>query len=137
VDGPTFKHARPQSAALDQGLQHWLADQLLQVLAGRTILDAFEHHFADTEPVAEEMRTFLAKLDRICAKGIDVIITAHCATEKTNNPDGPDYDSWKLVVDKRIAQLKEEIGLNYLMCAPLSRDSFRLLAEKVVPRLVA
>jgi len=38
------------------------------------------------------------------------------------------------VVDE-IARLREEIGLNYLMCAPLSRESFRLLADKVVPRL--
>ena len=35
----------------------------------------------------------------------------------------------------RSRELKETIGLNYLMCAPLSRDSFRLLADKVVPRL--
>lgn len=38
------------------------------------------------------------------------------------------------VID-RIAALEEEIGLNYLMCAPLSRESFRLLADQVVPRL--
>ncbi len=38
-------------------------------------------------------------------------------------------------VVERIAQLKEEIGLNYLMCAPLSRESFRLLADQVLPRL--
>jgi alkanesulfonate monooxygenase SsuD/methylene tetrahydromethanopterin reductase-like flavin-dependent oxidoreductase (luciferase family) len=37
------------------------------------------------------------------------------------------------LVDK-VAELKETIGLNYLMCAPLSRDSFRLLADKVMPR---
>jgi alkanesulfonate monooxygenase SsuD/methylene tetrahydromethanopterin reductase-like flavin-dependent oxidoreductase (luciferase family) len=36
----------------------------------------------------------------------------------------------------RVAELRETIGLNYLMCAPLSRDSFRLLADKVVPRLI-
>jgi alkanesulfonate monooxygenase SsuD/methylene tetrahydromethanopterin reductase-like flavin-dependent oxidoreductase (luciferase family) len=35
----------------------------------------------------------------------------------------------------QIARLKEEIGLGYLMCAPLSRESFRLLADKVLPRL--
>jgi alkanesulfonate monooxygenase SsuD/methylene tetrahydromethanopterin reductase-like flavin-dependent oxidoreductase (luciferase family) len=35
----------------------------------------------------------------------------------------------------RIARLKAEIGLNYLMCAPLSRETFRLLADHVVPRL--
>jgi alkanesulfonate monooxygenase SsuD/methylene tetrahydromethanopterin reductase-like flavin-dependent oxidoreductase (luciferase family) len=36
---------------------------------------------------------------------------------------------------EQIARLKEEIGLGYLMCAPLSRESFRLLADKVLPRL--
>jgi alkanesulfonate monooxygenase SsuD/methylene tetrahydromethanopterin reductase-like flavin-dependent oxidoreductase (luciferase family) len=39
------------------------------------------------------------------------------------------------MIDK-VAELKETVGLNYLMCAPLSRDSFRLLADKVVPKLV-
>jgi alkanesulfonate monooxygenase SsuD/methylene tetrahydromethanopterin reductase-like flavin-dependent oxidoreductase (luciferase family) len=38
------------------------------------------------------------------------------------------------VIDQ-IAALKDEIGLNYLMCAPLSRETFRLLAEQVAPRL--
>ena len=36
---------------------------------------------------------------------------------------------------EKIHRLREEIGLNYLMCAPLSRESFRLLADEVVPRL--
>jgi alkanesulfonate monooxygenase SsuD/methylene tetrahydromethanopterin reductase-like flavin-dependent oxidoreductase (luciferase family) len=35
----------------------------------------------------------------------------------------------------RVAELKETIGLNYLMCAPLSRSTFKLLADEVVPRL--
>ena len=38
------------------------------------------------------------------------------------------------VVDQ-ISRLKKEINLNYLMCAPLSRESFQLLADQVVPRL--
>ena len=38
-------------------------------------------------------------------------------------------------VVEQIARLKEEIGLNYLMCAPLSRETFRLLADEVLPRL--
>ena len=38
-------------------------------------------------------------------------------------------------VIEKIARLKEEVGLNYLMCAPLSRETFTLLAEQVVPRL--
>jgi alkanesulfonate monooxygenase SsuD/methylene tetrahydromethanopterin reductase-like flavin-dependent oxidoreductase (luciferase family) len=35
----------------------------------------------------------------------------------------------------QIGRLKEEIGLTYLMCAPLSRETFHLLADQVVPRL--
>jgi alkanesulfonate monooxygenase SsuD/methylene tetrahydromethanopterin reductase-like flavin-dependent oxidoreductase (luciferase family) len=38
-------------------------------------------------------------------------------------------------VVEQISRLREEIGLNYLMCAPLSRDTFRLLADEVLPRL--
>jgi alkanesulfonate monooxygenase SsuD/methylene tetrahydromethanopterin reductase-like flavin-dependent oxidoreductase (luciferase family) len=38
-------------------------------------------------------------------------------------------------VVEQIGRLKDEIGLNYLMCAPLSRETFRLLADEVVPRL--
>ena len=38
-------------------------------------------------------------------------------------------------VVEQVARLKEEIGLNYLMCAPLSRETFRLLVDKVVPHL--
>lgn len=36
---------------------------------------------------------------------------------------------------ERIAELKETMNLNYLMCAPLSRETFRLLAEQVLPKL--
>jgi alkanesulfonate monooxygenase SsuD/methylene tetrahydromethanopterin reductase-like flavin-dependent oxidoreductase (luciferase family) len=38
-------------------------------------------------------------------------------------------------VAQRIARLKDEIGLNYLMCAPLSRETFHLLADQLAPRL--
>jgi hypothetical protein len=38
-------------------------------------------------------------------------------------------------VGHRIHWLREEIGLNYLMCAPLSRSTFKLLADEVVQRL--
>lgn len=39
-------------------------------------------------------------------------------------------------VVEQITRLEDEIGLNYLMCAPLSRDTFRLLADQVLPRLL-
>src|SRR5215831_4134578 len=34
-----------------------------------------------------------------------------------------------------ILRLREEIGLDYLLCAPLSHESFLLLTEQVLPRL--
>jgi alkanesulfonate monooxygenase SsuD/methylene tetrahydromethanopterin reductase-like flavin-dependent oxidoreductase (luciferase family) len=39
-------------------------------------------------------------------------------------------------VTEQIQRLREEIGLDYLLAAPLSHQSFTLLAEQVLPRLV-
>jgi len=39
------------------------------------------------------------------------------------------------VLDK-ILELRETIGLDYLMCAPLSHRSFVLFTEKVLPKLI-
>ena len=38
-------------------------------------------------------------------------------------------------VGDEILRLREEIGLDYLLCAPLSHQTFMLLTEKVLPRL--
>jgi alkanesulfonate monooxygenase SsuD/methylene tetrahydromethanopterin reductase-like flavin-dependent oxidoreductase (luciferase family) len=38
------------------------------------------------------------------------------------------------VIDQ-IFRLRDEIGLDYLLCAPLSHETFTLLTEKVLPRL--
>jgi alkanesulfonate monooxygenase SsuD/methylene tetrahydromethanopterin reductase-like flavin-dependent oxidoreductase (luciferase family) len=38
-------------------------------------------------------------------------------------------------VTEQIQKLQEEIGLEYLMCAPLSHESFVLFTEKVLPKL--
>ena len=35
----------------------------------------------------------------------------------------------------RILKLREEIGLDYLLCAPLSHETFVLLTEQILPRL--
>jgi hypothetical protein len=35
----------------------------------------------------------------------------------------------------QILRLREEIGLEYLLCAPLSHRTFRLLTDEVVPHL--
>jgi len=39
------------------------------------------------------------------------------------------------VVDQ-VKALEEQLPLNYLLCAPLSRESFHLLTEKVLPKLL-
>jgi alkanesulfonate monooxygenase SsuD/methylene tetrahydromethanopterin reductase-like flavin-dependent oxidoreductase (luciferase family) len=36
-----------------------------------------------------------------------------------------------------ILRLREEIGLDYLLCAPLSHETFTLLTDKILPRLVS
>jgi alkanesulfonate monooxygenase SsuD/methylene tetrahydromethanopterin reductase-like flavin-dependent oxidoreductase (luciferase family) len=38
-------------------------------------------------------------------------------------------------VAEEILRLQDEIGLQYLLCAPLSHESFMLLTERVLPRL--
>ncbi|HEY3911003.1 MAG TPA: LLM class flavin-dependent oxidoreductase [Stellaceae bacterium] len=38
-------------------------------------------------------------------------------------------------VAEQILRLRAEIGLDYLLCAPLSHESFMLLTERVLPRL--
>jgi alkanesulfonate monooxygenase SsuD/methylene tetrahydromethanopterin reductase-like flavin-dependent oxidoreductase (luciferase family) len=39
-------------------------------------------------------------------------------------------------VTDKIVELRESIGLDYLMCAPLSHESFVLFTEKVLPKLL-
>jgi len=40
-------------------------------------------------------------------------------------------------VGNEILRLREEIGLDYLLCAPLSHQSFMLLTEQVLSRLLS
>jgi alkanesulfonate monooxygenase SsuD/methylene tetrahydromethanopterin reductase-like flavin-dependent oxidoreductase (luciferase family) len=39
-------------------------------------------------------------------------------------------------VGDEILRLRDEIRLDYLLCAPLSHQSFMLLTERVLPRIV-
>ena len=47
---------------------------------------------------------------------------------------------WDISANKRtfdkIVELRDTIGLDYLMCAPLSHQSFMLFTEQVLPKLV-
>ena len=51
---PAFQDARSQTAAVDEWSEDRLADQFLEVLAGRAILDALEQHFANAEPLTKK-----------------------------------------------------------------------------------
>jgi len=44
------------------------------------------------------------------------------------------HGTWQSVLDQ-ILSLRETAQLNYLLCAPLSRESFTLLTDRVLPRL--
>jgi len=44
------------------------------------------------------------------------------------------HGTWQSVVDQ-VQALRETAQLNYLLCAPLSQESFTQLTEKVLPRL--
>ena len=45
------------------------------------------------------------------------------------------HGSPERVIDQ-IQSLRERIGLDYLMCAPLSHESFMLFTDKVLPKLL-
>jgi alkanesulfonate monooxygenase SsuD/methylene tetrahydromethanopterin reductase-like flavin-dependent oxidoreductase (luciferase family) len=93
----------------------------------------------------------VAKAERIARSGAEWIVNSYLGAqhrpvmEKGFTPDGTDpirryldevilYGPPAAVVDQ-IARLREEIGLDYLLAAPLSHQSFVLLTEKVLPRL--
>ena len=63
------------------------------------------------------------------------------------DPNKPGIDPVKRYLDEvilhgtsdavldQILRLREEIGLDYLLCAPLSHETFTLLTDKILPRL--
>lgn len=68
-------------------------------------------------------------IERAAEKGFDILRDPH----STN--DDIVHGSPERVVD-RLMELRERIGLDYLMCAPLSQQTFTLFTEKVLPKLL-
>jgi hypothetical protein len=62
----------------------------------------------------DQMRVVLNELDGLIARGIDVLILAHSATKKFNNPNGPDYDRFVLKCNELVAgyvyEWADEVG---------------------------
>ena len=51
-------------------------------------------------------KDLLMRLDRLIAKGVNVVLLAHAAMRKLESPDDPPYDRWELKVSKKVAKLK-------------------------------
>ena len=136
-DGPALLawRDRPQAALL--------AERLAAAgfsIEGRDIPIARLLALGDTEAEAEA----------VARRGAQWMVDSYPGRSTSGRRHGPDragsdpvqhyidgvilHGTPEAVVDK-ILRLREEIGLDYLMCAPLSHHSFMLLTEKVVPLL--
>ena len=50
----------------------------------------------------------LTRLDKLIAKGVNVVLLAHAAMRKFEAPDDQPYDRWELKVNKKVAPLVKE-----------------------------
>ena len=57
---------------------------------------------------ADEFRQFLARLDRVNARGMSVLVLAHSQVKAFNNPLGDNYDRYEPKVAKQVAGLVKE-----------------------------
>ena len=53
-------------------------------------------------------KDLLMRLDKVIAKGVNVVLLAHAAMRKLESPDDPPYDRWELKVSKKVAPLVKE-----------------------------
>lgn len=53
-------------------------------------------------------KDLLIRLDRLIAKGVNVVLIAHAAMRKLESPDEPPYDRWELKTSKKISPLIKE-----------------------------
>jgi len=58
-----------------------------------------------------------------------ILLAVSCASQASTIYGNPSH-----AVDQ-LAQLREDIGLDYIMCSPLSHKSFMLFTEHVLPKL--
>lgn len=53
-------------------------------------------------------KDLLNRLDRVIAKGVNVVLLAHAQMRKLESPDEPPYDRWELKVSKKVAPIVKE-----------------------------
>lgn len=61
-------------------------------------------------------KDLLFRLDKVIAKGINVVLTAHAAARKYESPEDPPYDRWELKVSKKVAPIIKEWSDLLLFC---------------------
>lgn len=53
-------------------------------------------------------KDLLNRLDKVIAKGVNVVMLAHAQMRKLESPDEAPYDRWELKVSKKVAQIVKE-----------------------------
>jgi alkanesulfonate monooxygenase SsuD/methylene tetrahydromethanopterin reductase-like flavin-dependent oxidoreductase (luciferase family) len=92
-----------------------------------------------------------AEAEAVARRGAEWIVNSYFGSQHNpvgvKDPTAPGADPVRRYLDEvilhgtpeavldEILRLKEEIGLDYLLCAPLSHETFMLLTEKILPRL--
>lgn len=54
------------------------------------------------------LKDFLNRLDKVIAKGVNVVLLAHAQMRKLESPEDPPYDRWELKVSKKVAPVVKE-----------------------------
>jgi len=92
-----------------------------------------------------------AKAKEVARRGAQWIVDSYFGAQHRpvgiTDPNAPGADPVQRYLDDvilhgtsdavldQILRLREEIGLEYLLCAPLSHETFKMLTEKIVPQL--
>jgi alkanesulfonate monooxygenase SsuD/methylene tetrahydromethanopterin reductase-like flavin-dependent oxidoreductase (luciferase family) len=92
-----------------------------------------------------------AKAEAVARRGAQWIVDSYFGAQHNpvglTDPNRPGVDPVQRYLDEvilhgtpdavldEILRLREEIGLDYLLCAPLSHETFMLLTEQILPRL--
>src|SRR5262249_32281955 len=92
-----------------------------------------------------------AKAPEVARRGAQWIVNSYFGAQHNpvgvKDPNKPGADPVQRYIDEvilhgtpdavleEILRLREEIGLDYLLAAPLSHETFMLLTEKILPRL--
>ncbi len=76
--------------------------------AGKNSIEDFGYGKGWTLLSERFLKDFLNRLDKVIAKGVNVVLLAHAQMRKLESPDEPPYDRWELKVSKKVAPIVKE-----------------------------